>query len=504
MGEPAIPEDAAGGNPVGHGTTEITGAPATGRRYRIQERPFYGSCLLGEIPAKRLARRSEPRVPVSLATFILLTGLAAAYCSPQSTPPSSDDAGEQEKKWNFHVQATAIPQGHGGIRSPYASALSLSPNGEVRTSVTNTYFVGLKPWRGAEVYINAEILAGNGLSGTHGVAGFSNGEIYRVDKPSPKLNLSRYFIRQTWGLGGDPERLGDDQNQLPMKVDASRFTVAAGKFSLADFFDGNTYSHDARTQFMNWALMDNGAWDFAADTRGYTYGLVLEFSRRQWAARFGSVAVPKVANGMALDWRLGRARADNLEIEHRHTFAGHPGAFRAMGFINHADMGNYRTTIDTPAFQMDVTRSRTDTRKYGFGFNGEQEIAKGVGVFFRYGWNDGHTETWAFTEIDRTGSGGLSVKGDRWKRSADYFGLAAVVNGLSKDHADYLRAGGKGFIIGDGALNYGREKIIETYYSFGLGKGFSISPDFQYVSNPAYNRDRGPAQIWALRFHWEI
>ena len=459
---------------------------------------------MGGVSALGLARRAEPRVLVSLATFILLTGLAVAYCSAQSTPTSSDDAGEQEKNWNLHVQASAIPQGHGGIRSPYASNLSLSPDGEVRTSVTNTYFMGLTPWRGGEVYINAEILAGNGLSSTHGIAGFPNGEIYRVDTPSPKFNLARYFIRQTWGLGGDPEKLGDDQNQLPMKVDNSRITLAAGKFSLADFFDGNTYSHDARTQFLNWSLMDNGAWDFAADTRGYTYGLVLEYYRGQWAARFASVTVPRDANGMAQDWRLGRARGENLEFERRHTFAGHAGAWRVMGFVNHANMGNYRTTIDTPAFQMDVTKSRSYTRKYGFGFNGEQEIAKGVGVFFRYGWNDGHTETWAFTEIDRTGSGGLSVKGDRWKRPADHFGLALVINGISKDHADYLRAGGKGFIIGDGRLNYGREKIVESYYSFGLGKGFSISPDFQYVSNPAYNRDRGPASIWAVRFHWEI
>jgi high affinity Mn2+ porin len=250
--------------------------------------------------------------------------------------------------------------------------------------------------------------------------------------------------------------------------------------------------------------MDNGAWDFAADTKGYTYGLALEFYRRQWAVRFASVAVPKEANGTPLDWRLGRARSENLEIERRHALASHRGTFRVMGFINHAHMGNYRATIDTPAFKMDVTKSRSYTRKYGFGFNGEQEIAKGIGVFFRYGWNDGHTETWVFTEIDRTGSGGLSIKGDRWKRPADHFGVAMVVNGISKDHADYLRAGGKGFIIGDGRLNYGREKIIETYYSIALGKGFFISPDFQYVRNPAYNRDRGPVAIIAARVHWEL
>jgi len=438
-----------------------------------------------------------------LVVFVSVLSFSAPS-SAQSPSTTPDDETNLGKSWNFHIQVTAIPQGHGDLHSPYASDHSLSAKAELQTSFTTTFFAGHTLWQGAELYINPEILAGKGLSTTQGVAGFPNGEIYRVDTPRPRFNLARCFIRQTWGLGGGRDPLGNEQNQIPGSIDTRRIVLTVGKFSLIDVFDDNTYSHDARSQFLNWALMDNGAWDFAADTRGYTYGFALELNDRRWAVRFASVMVPKDANGMALDTRIANARADNLELEHRHEFKGHPGALRLMGFMNHAHMGNYRTTIDTPVFQMDITKSRSYSLKYGFGLNAEQEVAKDIGVFVRYGWNDAHTETWAFTEIDRTGSAGLSVKGERWSRPRDRLGVALVVNGISRDHADYLRAGGKGFIIGDGALNYGREKIVESYYLFSLGKGFAISPDFQQVVNPAYNRDRGPASVWAVRLHWEL
>jgi high affinity Mn2+ porin len=403
----------------------------------------------------------------------------------------------------LHYQATAIPQGHGDFHSPYASSNSLSPETEVATSFTSTLYVGRKLWNGAEVYINPEILAGSGLSHTLGIAGFPNGEIYRVDNPRPKLNLSRFFLRQTWGRGDSGGFVPSGQNHVPGYLFASRISLTAGKFSLVDMFDGNAYSHDARTQFMNWPLMDNGAWDFAADTRGYTEGVALEVYRSRWAWRMASVLVPKYANGMQMDTRIARAQADNFEVERRHALHGHAGAARLMTYANHAHMGSYCETIDTPPFEMDIAKSRAYRAKYGAGVNLEQEIAKDLGVFFRYGWNDGHTETWAFTEIDRTGSGGLSLGGRPWGRPSDRIGLAFVENGLSHDHEEYLSLGGKGFIIGDGKLNYGRERILETYYLIALKDGFALSPDFQYVVSPAYNRDRGPVTIYALRLHWE-
>jgi high affinity Mn2+ porin len=214
--------------------------------------------------------------------------------------------------------------------------------------------------------------------------------------------------------------------------------------------------------------------------------------------------VPKSANGMQMDTHVSQARGDNFEVEHHHALRGHAGGLRVMAFVNHARMGSYRQTIDTPAFDMDITKSRAYRIKYGFGINLEQDITKDLGVFVRCGWNDGHTETWAFTEIDRTVSSGGSLNGRRWGRSSDHLGLAFVGNGLSRDHADYLRLGGKGFIIGDGKLNYGHEKILETYYSIALKHGFVLSPDFQFVVDPAYNRDRGPVPIGALRLHWEM
>lgn len=439
---------------------------------------------------------ARPRWAVVL---LLLCICASSYAEDANPDPPTND-----RSWSFHVQATAIPQGHGDFRALYSGANSLSPEAELKTSFTSTFYLGRKLWDGAEIYINPELLAGDGLSETLGIAGFPNGEIYRVDTPRPRFNLSRAFIRQSWGFGDTREYVEDGQNQVPQSLGASRFTLTVGKFSLVDLFDDNAYSHDARTQFMNWALMDNGAWDFAADTRGYTYGLATEMNRPRWAVRFAVVTVPKVANGMAMDGKIGKARSENLEYEHRQTLRGRPGAVRLMGYANHAHMGSYRATINTPEFHMDITRSRQYRLKYGFGVNLEQEIAKDVGVFFRYGWDDGHTETWAFTEIDRTYSGGLSFRGTRWGRKADRLGLAFVINGLSRDHADYLRAGGVGFVIGDGKLNYAHERIFETYYSLALGKGFFLSPDFQWVGNPAYNRDRGPVPIGALRLHWEL
>ena len=405
--------------------------------------------------------------------------------------------------WSTHVQVTAIPQGHPDFYSPYQATNSLDPASELKASFTTTLFLGRRLWNGGEVYLNPEIIAGEGLSKTRGLADFPNGEIYRVDTPTPKLNISRFFIRQSWGLGDRSEYAADGPNQIRGRQSASRITLTVGKFSLIDVFDDNKYSHDARSQFMNWGLMDNGAWDFAADTRGYTYGFMLEFVRGAWEARWGLTELPKRANGMAMDLRLGKAHSNNLEIGRRHSLRSHPGALRLMAYGNNAHMGSYRETLDTPAFQMDITKSRAYRLKYGWGFNAEQEICKDVGVFFRYGWNDGHTETWVFTEVDRSGSGGVDVVGTSWKRPNDHFGLALVESGLSKDHREYLAAGGSGFIVGDGKLNYGRERVLEAYYSASLGRGFTLSPDFQWAGNPAYNRDRGPVPIAALRIHWE-
>lgn len=409
-----------------------------------------------------------------------------------------------EQSSNLHIQSTIVSQEHGDFSSPYSGQNSLSPSYDNQTSITWTVFGGLRLWRGAEFYVNPELAGGSGFNKTTGVAGFPNGEIYRVDDPSPKWNLARLYLKQSFGFGGEQEQIKDDKNQLAGTIDLQRLTVIAGKFALNDFFDSNIYSHDPRTQFLNWALMDYGAWDYAADTRGYSWGLFLELNQPKWAIRFASVMVPLKANQMEMDTNFPAARGDNLEFEYRYSMSELPGVSRLLLYENHANMGNYRTTINTPTYNMDVIQSRSMSMKYGIGLNVEQAITNELGGFLRASWNDGHTETWAFTEIDRSLSIGLSLKGTGWKRERDTAGVALIVNGLSDDHKDYLAAGGYGFIVGDGKLNYAPEEIGELYYLLKLKDGLDFTGDLQFVQNPAYNADRGPVSIASMRVHYEM
>ena len=412
---------------------------------------------------------------------------------------------EASRNFSYHGQLTTVSQDKGAMPSAYSSTYSLATGHESRTSLTATGFFGARLWQGAEAYFNPEVSAGSGLSGTHGMAGFPNGEIYRVDMPRPKENLSRLYLRQVFSFGEATETVEDAANKIAGTLPVQRLSVIFGKFSLNDFFDDNIYSQDPRSQFLNWALMDNGAWDYAADTKGYTYGVYLEWNRADWAVRFARVTEPKQANQMAMDLHLAQAYSNNLEFEVRQKIENHPGKVRLMVYQNSANMGSYRQTLNTPAYNNDVTQSRAYSKKYGIGLNGEQELLDHVGAFLRAGWSDGKRETWAFTEIDQTLSFGLSLEGDLWGRKPDTFGLAFIGNGLSRDHRDYLKAGGSGFMLGDGGLNYGLEKIIEGYYLWRpLGKYLGLSGDIQYVANPGYNLARGPAWILGARMHWEI
>ena len=425
---------------------------------------------------------------------------------PQSAPTEPPTSAEADE-WSHHFQLTTITQTHPAFRSPYSGPLSLKASSEAPTSFTSTLFVGHRLWKDAVVFGNPEESAGAGLSSTHGIAAFPNGEIYRVDDPNPKTNLSRLFVQQDFELGGKTEQIEDGINKFEGRKTIDRITLVLGKFSLNDYLDDNTYSHDPRTQFMNWALMDTGAWDYAADTRGYTWGLYSELHLTEWAFRFAIVQVPRTANGITMDPDFARANSEDAEVEYRYRLAEHPGKVRILGYLNHANMGNYREAIHLAAGSgnaPDITQTRKYTSKYGAALNLEQELTPDVGIFTRIGWNDGATETWAFTEIDRSFSFGASLKGSGWHRSDDVYGLALVINGLSKDHADYLRGGGLGFIVGDGALNYAPEWVAETYYSYKLMKPLSLTADIQYVKNPGYNSDRGSVPVYGLRVHFEI
>lgn len=449
--------------------------------------------------ARRLAGN---RALVLLAAALGVLSLRSSGCAEEAkAEPGPNQAGEQ---WSLHFQATVIPQGHGHFNSPYAGQNSLPSLNEIRTSYTSTLFAGGRLWPGAEFYINPELSGGRGVGGVLGVAGFPNGDIARVGQPKPTVSLARLFLRQTIGLGGEQERIDPDLNQAAGTFDVSRLTFTVGKYSANDIFDDNAYSHDPRTQFMNWALMENGAWDYPADTRGYTWGGTVELNQAGWALRYGLFAVPKDVNGPRFDHHLDRAHAHTVEWEGRYRLAARPGRVRLLGYWNLAHMGNYRRTLDTPSFNLDISRSRTYSSKFGLGLNVEQELTRDLGGFLRLGWNDGRTESWEFTEIDQTVALGVSLKGAAWRRPDDVLGLAGVANGISRDHKDYLAAGGHGFIIGDGRLNYAPEEIIETYYLFKITKWLSATIDYQFVNNPAYNRDRGPAHIGAVRAHIEF
>jgi len=300
-----------------------------------------------------------------------------------------------------------------------------------------------------------------------------------------------------------------DVNQVPGKIPDSRITLTAGKICMADFFDGNAYSHDPRTQFLNWSLMSNAAWDYPADTRGYTQGIIAEFIKPSYAVRISSVLVTRKANGLQLDYNIAKAHAETLEFEKNWTVR-RPGAIRILAYHNASQAPTFRTTLSQvkigDSSSVDVYTGVKEWRqwggvKFGFGINAEQEISNSVGAFFKASWNDGKTATWAFTQIDRSMSGGLSIKGNKWKRPDDNLGIAAVINGLSADHRAFLSAGLYGFIIGDGKLNYGTEDIAEIYYQAKLFSSFWLAINYQFVNRPAYNRDRGPVHVFAIRGH---
>src|SRR5262245_40937969 len=425
------------------------------------------------------------------------------------------DTGKEEKEkdkdkedetpaWlSANAKGTVVSQGNWQFRSPYVGPNSFLPIVNYRTTETATLYLAARICDGGDIIFNPEIAGGRGLSSTLGIAGFPNGEATRVGVPQPTPYIARLLYRHTIGLGGELEDTEDGPNEFKGKRDVNRITIRIGKMSAVDIFDDNKFSHDPREQFLNWSLMYNGAWDYPANTRGYTYGMTLEYNTKDVALRYGVFGEPAVANGEDIDPRFLQANGHAFEFERRYTWDEHPAKLRFLAYLNNAHMGNYRQALLLMPVNPDITLTRAYRIKYGFGLNWEQELREDFGVFARLGWNDGHTESWAFTEIDATAALGLSLKGMCWGRKKDEVGAALVINGLSNGHRDYLAAGGLGFIIGDGRLSYGEEMILETYYNWQVRKGIEISLDFQAVENPAYNRDRGPVAILGLRVHME-
>jgi len=403
-------------------------------------------------------------------------------------------------------QATYVWQRKSPFGAPYSGPHSLSPDREKSYSLTATAALGTRTWRGGELYFNPEVAQGVPLSGLTGLGGFTNGEIARTSGPSASFYRARLFARQTWGFGGGREKLESDANQLAGSVDQRRWVLTVGNLSVLDIFDDNNFSHDPRTQFLNWSLMTHGAYDYAADARGYSWGFALEYFNDDLRLRAGRFIQPKEPNQLALDSRIFKHYGDQFEIERAYALADRPGKLRFLVFRNVARMARYQDALDLAAQTggaPDINAVRTVERvKRGLGLNFEQEISPSVGLFGRASRADGQTETYAFTEIDQSLSGGLSVKGGTFGRAADTLGVAYVRNALSAAHRDYLAAGGLGFFLGDGALRYRPENILEAYYSLNVAKDMSFSADFQRISNPGYNADRGPATVISARLHY--
>ena len=449
---------------------------------------------------------------LALACTIVSTPARAAVDEAPATESIPDDATAaapaiEREDWNAKFQSTYVWQRKQPFRAPYTGPRSLTPTREHSYSFTATAAFGLRPWAGAELYFNPELAQGVPLSGLTGLGGFTNGEIARTAGPDLQLYRARLFLRQTWNRGGERQAVESAENQLAGLVAARRWVLTVGNMSVLDVFDDNAYSHDPRTQFLNWSLMTHGAYDYAADARGYSWGSALEWYHDDWVIRAGRFLQPREANGQALDTRLFRHYGDQIEIERSHRIGGQPGKLRLLAFRNYAPMARYedalalaRATGSVPSIN-DVHRGGQSKR--GVGVSVEQALSDGVGLFGRASWADGRTETYAFTEIDRSLSGGVLIGGSAWGRGRDSLGLAFARNALSGSHRNYLAAGGLGFFIGDGRLAYRPETVFEAFYSISLGKSAWLSIDWQRLRNPAYNAERGPVSVASIRLHLE-
>jgi hypothetical protein len=423
-----------------------------------------------------------------------------------------DSDGGAESFWNrFWVsfQANFIRQQHATFYARYSAPNSFQPQAEHATSRVETLYTGLRITRGMEILADVESAGGAGLSSALGIAGFTNVDVVRNPTLGEAPYVSRVMLHFTIPLSQGSEETTRNPLSLASVAPARRLELRIGKMSTVDFFDLNSVGGDSHLQFMNWAAVNNGAYDYAADTRGYTYGLVAEYYAPSWAARFGEMLMPTVANGITLDWNIARARGENFEVErHMALLPKRATIVRALAFVNHANMGSYRQAINGYLSGKDavpdITLYRKQGRvKYGFGLNLEQAMTPLWRGFARLGWNDGANESYAYTEIDRTAEIGSDFRGKPWHRAEDKIGAAYIVNGISGDHRRYLALGGLGFILGDGRLNYGLEKIFETYYTAHVWRGVSVAVDYQHVANPGYNQDRGPASVMSFRIHLE-
>jgi len=404
----------------------------------------------------------------------------------------------------FHAQATYLNQFVPPFRSPYLGTNSLIPNQGRETSDV-TFYAGARLWQGAEVWFNPELDQGFGLSSSVGAAGFPSGEAYKVGADYPYTRIQRLFLRQTIDLGGDEQKVDANLNQFSGKQTADRLVLTVGKIGIGDIFDTNKYAHDPRGDFMNWTLIDTGTFDYAADAWGYTVGAAAEWYTGPWTLRAGVFDLSVVPNSTMLDSRFDQYQVIG-EVERRYNLFDQPGKIAVTGYVTRGRMGSFSDAIALAAITggpADISAVRRYNSRPGIGFNLEQQIVENVGLFMRGGIANGQREPYEFTDVDRTIAAGLSLDGKMWSRTGDTFGIAGVVNDISPIHQAFLNAGGLGILVGDGQLpNPGLEKIIEAYYSLPV-LWSKLTFDYQLITNPGYNRDRGPVSVFGVRAHWQ-
>jgi high affinity Mn2+ porin len=412
-------------------------------------------------------------------------------------------AAADDEMFGVHGQFTYVEQDTSGFNAPYRGPNSLTPNSGAETTDA-TLYLGARLWPGAEAWLNGELDQGHGLDDTLGVAGFPSGEAYKVGKNQPYFRLQRAFVRQTFDLQGDSQAVEAAANQLRSSQSDDRVVITMGKFGVVDIFDTNRYAHDSRGDFLNWTVIDTGTFDYAADAWGYTAGAAIEWYTHTWVLRGGLFDLSNVPNSVHLDPGFHEFQG-NLELEHRHEIAGRAGRVLLTGFESRGRMGLLDEAIAVAANSgapVDVAALRRYRSRGGLSLNLEQELTPELGAFMRAGKAAGNVETYEFTEVDRTLAVGLSLQGSRWHRAEDTVGIAAVNNGISGVREAYLNAGGLGILIGDGRLPHpGPEQIIESYYSAAVFNFARLSLDYQWINHPAYNRDRGPVSVIAVRLH---
>jgi hypothetical protein len=456
---------------------------------------------------------------MAATTVVLLLAVAG---SAQDAPPQESQAPpvpnehatffehSQAARWWVSGQANIVFQAHGDFYAQYSGPNSLKNHGEHATSRVLTLFTGFEFTPRTIGYFDVEEAGWGGISGALGLAGFTNLDVVRNPALGSAPYIARAMIQQIIPFSSETIEVERTALSLPTRVPVRRLEIRFGKMSLADFFDVNVGGTDSHYQFLNWVIDNNGAWDYAADTRGYTVAALFDYEDRNWGLRFAEALMPKVANGPNLDADVARARAENIELELRpKLLKGKDTTVRFLNYINHANMGDYEEAVQldlagvTPTPDVTATRKQ-GTIKYGFGVNFEQELTSDVWAFGRWGWNEGQHESFAYTE-DNLGVeiGGFS-KGTRWHRNLDRAGVAFVTSGLSKAHQDYLAHGGLGFILGDGALNYAREDIVEAFYTTHIWRGLFFAFDLQHINHPGMNQARGPITVPGLRLHFEF